>query len=150
MKKVNPLSVKIKIRYYSDKLHRLEKISKGDWIDLRSNINISLKSGQYYMIPLGVSMKLPDGYEAHIVPRSSTFKKWGLIQTNHMGVIDNSYSGNHDQWHMPVLATRDTDIKLNDRICQFRIVENQPEIEFEEVESLDDKDRGGFGSTGSN
>ena len=95
-------------------------------------------------------MKLPDGYEAHIVPRSSTFKKWGLIQTNHMGVIDNSYSGNNDQWHMPVLATRDTDIRLNDRICQFRIVENQPEIEFEEVESLDDKDRGGFGSTGSN
>ena len=144
------MSAKIKIRYYSDKLHRLEKISKGDWIDLRSNINISLKAGQYYMIPLGVSMKLPDGYEAHIVPRSSTFKKWGLIQTNHMGVIDNSYSGNHDQWHMPVLATRDTDIKLNDRICQFRIVKNQPEIEFEEVESLDDKDRGGFGSTGSN
>ena len=144
------MSVKIKIRYYSDKLHRLEKISKGDWIDLRSNINISLKAGQYYMIPLGVSMKLPDGYEAHIVPRSSTFKKWGLIQTNHMGVIDNSYSGNNDQWHMPVLATRDTDIRLNDRICQFRIVENQPEIEFEEVESLDDKDRGGFGSTGSN
>lgn len=144
------MSAKIKIRYYSDKLHRLEKISKGDWIDLRSNINISLKAGQYYMIPLGVSMKLPDGYEAHIVPRSSTFKKWGLIQTNHMGVIDNSYSGNHDQWHMPVLATRDTDIKLNDRICQFRIVKNQPEIEFEEVESLDNKDRGGFGSTGSN
>ena len=95
-------------------------------------------------------MILPDNYEAHIVPRSSTFKKWGIIQTNHCGIVDNSYSGNNDQWLMPVLAIRDTEIKINDRICQFRIIERQPEIEFEEVERLNDTDRGGFGSTGSN
>lgn len=95
-------------------------------------------------------MKLPDGYEAHILPRSSTFKKWGIIQTNHMGVIDNSYSGNNDIWGMPVRAMEDTEIKVNDRICQFRIMKKQPELEFIEVDHLDGADRGGFGSTGAN
>lgn len=95
-------------------------------------------------------MKLPDGYEAHIVPRSSTFKKWHIIQTNHMGIIDNSYSGNNDIWSMPVLATEDTIINLNDRICQFRIVEKMDEVCFEEVDHLDSENRGGFGSTGAN
>lgn len=107
-----------------------------------------MKKGEFKIIALGVSMKLPEGYEAHIVPRSSTFKKWGIIQTNHMGVIDNSYSGNNDIWCMPVIAERDTEIKTNDRICQFRIVKKQPEIEFVEVDYLSGADRGGFGSTG--
>ena len=100
------------------------------------------------MIPLGVAMKLPEGYEAHIVPRSSTYKNYGLIQTNHMGVVDESYCGDNDQWHMPVFALRDTVIHVNDRICQFRIMEHQPKIVFEEVEALSAPDRGGFGSTG--
>ena len=93
-------------------------------------------------------MKLPEGYEAHVVPRSSTFKNFGVIQTNHMGVIDGSYCGDNDMWRMPVLAVRDTQIHVNDRICQFRIMKNQPAINFNEVERLEETDRGGFGSTG--
>lgn len=93
-------------------------------------------------------MKLPEGYEAHVVPRSSTFKNFGIIQTNHMGVIDGSYCGDNDMWRMPVLAVRDTQIHVNDRICQFRIMKNQPEINFDEVKHLEETDRGGFGSTG--
>ncbi len=100
------------------------------------------------MIPLGVAMELPAGYEAHVVPRSSTFKNFGIIQTNHQGVIDASYCGDHDQWFMPVYAVRDTEIHVNDRICQFRIMENQPRITFDEVAHLDHADRGGHGSTG--
>ena len=93
-------------------------------------------------------MKLPEGYEAHVVPRSSTFKNFGVIQTNHMGVIDGSYCGDNDMWRMPVLAVRDAQIHVNDRICQFRIMKNQPAINFNEVERLEETDRGGFGSTG--
>ena len=140
----------IKIKYHNPDLERIEKISIGDWIDLRASENVTLKAGESRIISLGVSMKLPDRYEAHIVPRSSTFKKWGIIQTNHMGVIDNSYSGNNDVWGMPVYAIRDTEIKVNDRICQFRIVKRQPEVDFIEVDKLDGADRGGFGSTGVN
>ena len=144
----------IKVKYFNDtdghSVAPLEKIEKGDWIDVRSNKNISLHKGDFVMIPLGIGMKLPDGYEAHLVPRSSTFKKWGIIQTNSIGVIDNSYSGDNDQWMMPVYATRDTFIMKNDRIAQFRIVEKQPIIGFERVDKLDDVDRGGFGSTGTN
>ena len=121
---------------------------KSDWIDLRAAEDVSLKQGEFRLIPLGVAMKLPTGYEAHIVPRSSTFKNFGIIQTNHQGVVDGSYCGDNDQWFMPVYAVRDTQIALNDRICQFRIVENQPKILFKEVSSLSGADRGGFGSTG--
>lgn len=99
-------------------------------------------------IPLGVGMKLPEGYEAHIVPRSSTFKNYGIIQLNHMGVVDSSYSGDNDQWMMSVYALRDTEIHMNERICQFRIVKEQPEIEFVEVDHLGNVDRGGFGTSG--
>ncbi|MBR4140140.1 MAG: dUTP diphosphatase [Lachnospiraceae bacterium] len=139
----------IQIKYFTDEIEKLTYIDgKSDWIDLRAAKEMELKAGQYAMIPLGVAMKLPEGYEAHIVPRSSTYKNYGLIQTNHMGVVDESYCGDNDQWHMPVYALRDTVIHVNDRICQFRIMEHQPKIVFEEVEALSAPDRGGFGSTG--
>lgn len=139
----------IKIRYLSDKIEKLrDGGGKSDWIDLRSAADIALKKGDFCLVPLGVAMRLPDGYEAHVVPRSSTFKNFGIIQTNHMGVIDNSYSGDGDEWKMPVLAVRDTEIHVNDRICQFRIVKRQPQILFEETDHLGGEDRGGFGSTG--
>lgn len=139
---------KIKIKYFDNEIDKIEKISKGDWIDLRSAETIHLKKGEFHLIPLGVGMKLPDGYEANIVPRSSTYKHFKVLQTNCFAVIDNSYSGDSDQWMMPVIAMEDTTINKNDRICQFRINEIQPEIEFEVVEHLDDVSRGGFGSTG--
>ena len=139
---------KVKIKYFDNKIDKIEKISKGDWIDLRSAETVHLKKGEFHLIPLGVGMKLPDGYEANIVPRSSTYKHFKVLQTNCFAVIDNSYSGDSDQWMMPVIAMEDTTINKNDRICQFRINEIQPEIEFEVVEHLDDVSRGGFGSTG--
>ena len=142
---------KIKIKYLSDKIEKLHYIDgKSDWIDLRCAEDIILKKGEFRLIPLGVAMALPKGYEAHIVPRSSTYKNFGIIQTNHMGVVDESYSGNGDQWYMPAYALRDTEIKANDRICQFRIMEHQPPISFEECDDLGNEDRGGIGSTGRN
>lgn len=137
----------IKIKYFTD-IEHIEKISQGDWIDLRAAETVSLSKGEFKLISLGVGMILPDGYEAHIVPRSSTFKKFHIIQTNHMGIIDNSYCGEQDEWKFPALAVEDTIINKNDRICQFRIVKKQPEIVFEQVEKLSDNSRGGFGSTG--
>ena len=121
---------------------------KSDWIDLRAAERIELKAGEFKLIPLGIAMQLPKGYEAHIVPRSSTFKNYGIIQTNHCGIVDESYCGNNDQWFMPAYALRDTVIEVNDRICQFRIMENQPKLLFTRVEHLESPDRGGFGSTG--
>ena len=138
----------IKIKYHNPSMTKPTKSTVGDWIDLRAAETVEMKAGDFKIISLGISMKLPEGYEAHIVPRSSTFKKWGILQTNHMGVVDNSYSGDNDIWGMPVLAMRDTVIKENDRICQFRIIKRQPKIEFVEADHLDDVDRGGFGSTG--
>ena len=139
----------IKIKYHTDEIEKLRYIDgKSDFIDLRSAEDVEIKAGEFKLISLGVSMELPKGYEAHIVPRSSTFKTWGIIQTNSMGVIDESYRSDSDIWKMPVYATRDTIIHKNDRICQFRIIDNQPKIEFEEVEHLEGVDRGGFGSTG--
>lgn len=141
----------IEIKYHDDELVKLNYIDgKSDWIDLRSAEDVVLKKGEFKLISLGVSMKLPKGYEAHIVPRSSTFKNFGIIQVNSVGIVDYSYSGDKDIWKYPVLATRDTEIHKNDRICQFRIVENQPMIIFNEVIKLDDTNRGGFGSTGIN
>lgn len=137
----------IKIKYFTD-IEQIEKISQGDWIDLRAAETVNLSKGEFKLISLGVGMILPDGYEAHIVPRSSTFKKFHIIQTNHMGIIDNSYCGEQDEWKFPALAVEDTVINKNDRICQFRIVKKQPEIVFEQVEKLSDTSRGGFGSTG--
>jgi dUTPase len=139
----------IKIKYFTDKIEKLAYIDgKSDWIDLRAAEDVELKKGEFRLIPLGVAMELPTGYEAHVVPRSSTFKNFGIIQTNHQGVIDCSYCGDNDQWFMPVYAVRDTQIRVNDRICQFRIMENQPKIVFNEVKRLNNEDRDGFGSTG--
>ena len=141
----------IKIKYHTDEIEKLRYIDgKSDWIDLRSAEDVELKAGEFKLISLGVSMELPKGYEAHVVPRSSTFKTWGILQTNSMAVIDESYCGDNDIWRYPVYATRDTVIHKNDRICQFRIIEHQPTIEFDEVEHLDGEDRNGFGSTGKN
>ena len=139
----------IKIKYLNDSIEPLRYIDgKSDWIDLRAAEEVEFKTGEYKLIPLGVAMCLPKGYEAHVVPRSSTFKNYGLMQTNHMGVIDSSYCGDNDWWYVPMYATRDVTVHAGDRICQFRIMESQPKIDFIQVEHLDGEDRGGFGSTG--
>lgn len=139
----------IMIKYFTDKIDKLTYVDgKSDWIDLRAAEEVTLKAGEFRLIPLGVAMQLPAGYEAHIVPRSSTFKNFGIIQTNHCGVIDESYCGDKDQWYFPAYALRDTQIHVNDRICQFRIMEHQPTIQFEETEKLEGANRGGIGSTG--
>lgn len=153
----------IKIKYFDKEIEKIAAIEKGCWIDLRAAKDITLKAGESMLIPLGVAMELPIGYEAYLAPRSSTFKNYGIIQTNHLGIIDGfatdeqgnvipgtGFCGDNDQWHMPVYALRDTVIKKNDRICQFRIVKKQPDIQFVEVENLSNIDRGGIGSTGIN
>lgn len=138
------------IKYFTDKIDKLTYIDgKSDWIDLRASETVELTAGEFKLIPLGVAMQLPVGYEAHIVPRSSTFKNYGILQTNSCGIVDGSYCGDDDMWKMPVYAVRDTKIEINERIAQFRIVENQPKIEFKEVKSLLNSNRGGFGSTGT-
>ncbi len=143
--------MKIKIKYLSDKIEKLKFIEgKSDWMDLRAAEEISMKAGEFKLIPLGIAMELPKGYEAHVVPRSSTFKNYGIIQTNSMGIIDESYCGDNDQWFMAAYALRDTQIHINDRVCQFRIMEHQPSFELEEVTTLGNADRGGHGSTGKN
>lgn len=137
----------IEIKYHEDILP-IEVNPKGDWIDLRAAEDLEMKAGEFRLISLGVSMKLPEDYEAHIVPRSSTFKNWSIIQANHMGVVDNSYCGDNDIWKFPAIALRDTTIYKNDRICQFRIVEKQPRLKFMQVDRLGGENRGGFGSSG--
>ena len=141
--------VELKIRYISKEIEKLRYIDVvSDWIDLRSAENVSLKAGESRLIRLGIAVELPQGYEAHIVPRSSTYKNFGILQTNHFGVVDHSYCGDEDEWKYPVLAMRDTEIHVNDRICQFRIMKNQPKLVFTEVEHLTGASRGGFGTTG--
>ena len=139
----------IKVKYFSDDMEPLCYVDgKSDWIDLHTAEEVTLKAGEFRLIPLGVAIALPEGWEAHIVPRSSTFKNYGILQTNSMGVVDCSYCGDNDQWRMPVYATRDVTIEKGARICQFRIMKNQPQLEFLTVDHLDGPDRGGFGSTG--
>ena len=141
----------IRIKYHTDKIDRLCYVDgKSDWIDLRSAEDVKLKAGEHRLISLGISVQLPEGYEMIIAPRSSTFKNFGLIQTNSIGIIDESYCGDDDILRMPVYALRDTEVHVNDRIAQFRILKHQPAIEFDEVESLGNESRGGFGSTGKN
>lgn len=140
--------LEIKVKYFTD-VEPIKYIeNKSDWYDLRSAIDIELKQGEFKLIPLGIGIKLPKGYEALVAPRSSTFKNYGVIQTNSIGIIDETYCGDNDQWYYPVLAMRDTAIHKNDRICQFRIISHQPEHNIVTVTKLDDTDRGGFGSTG--
>ncbi len=138
--------MRILINYHGN--NPIDKISVGDWIDLRAAEDVDMKKGEYKKISLGVSMKLPEGYEAHVSSRSSTFQKWGIMLTNGIGIIDNSYSGDNDIWMYPAIAIKDTHINKGDRIAQFRIVKKQPEIEFISVDHLEGPDRGGFGSTG--
>lgn len=152
----------IRIKYF-DKATKLKKITKGNWIDVYANKDVFVKCGERAMVPLGLALELPEGWEGHLAPRSSTFKTWGIIQTNSVGVVDDTYIGDNDQWHMPVYCLQGKDIESDDngeeikgtwirkgdKIGQFRIMEVMPEIEFEEVESFGNKDRGGFGTTGT-
>lgn len=153
--------MKIRIKYFEEAT-RLKKIAKGNWIDVYANKDMFVKEGERAMIPLGFALELPEGWEGHLAPRSSTFKTWGIIQTNSVGVVDDTYIGDSDQWHMPVfcLQGKDTNIadgveekgtwiKKGDKVAQFRIMEVMPEIELEEVETFGNDDRGGFGSTGT-
>lgn len=142
------MAKQIKVKYFDKEIEKIEKIAIGDWIDLRAAATIELSQFEYKLIPLGIGMKLPAGYEANVVPRSSTFKNFGILQTNSYAVIDESYCGNDDQWFFPALAMRDTVIQKGDRICQFRINKKMEQIEIMEVEELDEVSRGGLGSTG--
>jgi dUTP pyrophosphatase len=137
----------IKIRYVRD-IQKIERFNVGDWIDLRAAEEVSIKGGQFKLIPLGVAMELPHGYEALVAPRSSTFKNCGILLANSIGIIDESYKGDNDEWHFPAYAVRDTTIHKNERICQFRIIKHQPLIHLKEVDHLGNDDRGGIGSTG--
>lgn len=139
----------IEIKYFSKEITPIKAIENGDLIDLRAAEDIYLRKGEYYQIPLGIGMKLPKGYEAHVYPRSSTYKNYHVIQANGVSIIDNSYSGDNDQWFYPIIALEDTHIPLDARICQFRIFRNMEKIVPITVTSLDDNDRGGFGSTGT-
>lgn len=141
--------LQVDVRYFHKGVPRIKPLVNGDWIDLALPDSVSLFAGDFRLLPLGVAMRLPKGYEALVAPRSSTFVKYGLMQANSLGVIDNSYSGSNDQWHFPAYATRDVVIPAGTRICQFRLVRNQPQVRLVEVDRLDDTDRGGFGSTGA-
>lgn len=142
--------MKIKVKYFDKEIDKLEKIAVGDMVDLRIAETVDLKNGESKIVRLGVGMKLPQGYHAEVYPRSSTFKNYGVLLTNSVGVIDNSYCGEEDEWRAHLLAIRDTTIWKNDRILQFKIVKNEEKMEFEEVEHLDEVSRGGYGSTGKN
>ena len=143
------VEAKLKIKYHVKELEKLRYIDgKSDWIDLRVAVNVSMKQGEYRLISMGISVEIPKGYEMLIVPRSSAYKNFGILQTNAMGVVDESFCGDNDIIHMPILAMRDTEIHINDRIGQFRLMPHQPEVHFIEVDHLDNEDRGGFGTTG--
>ena len=141
--------MQIKIKYFDKEMPKLELIEgKSDWVDLRVMEDVELRAGEFKLLPLGVAMELPEGYEAHVVPRSSAFKNYGILQTNSFGVIDESYKGDKDMWRFPAYATRDIKINKYDRICQFRIQKKMPSFTFNEVEILENENRDGFGSTG--
>nr|DAL89974.1 MAG TPA: dUTPase [Caudoviricetes sp.] len=150
IKKLIGKSFTIPIKYHNPELTHLQKIdgNKSDWIDLRAAEKVTLKKGEIRRISLGISMQLPENYEAHILPRSSAPEKFGIIMAHSQGIIDNSYCGDDDVWSFLALAIRDTTIYVNDRIAQFRIYQNQPSISFVPVNTLGNPNRGGFGSTG--
>ena len=138
----------IKIKYVREGMEKIEQINNGDWIDLRIAEDVHLKPNEFRLLPLGVAMTLPTNHEALLIPRSSTFKKYGILQANSIGLIDETYCGENDEWQLPVYATREVYIPKNTRICQFRILKHQPTVALVEVEHLSNTDRGGFGSTG--
>ena len=141
----------IDILYHSDEIERLKYIDgKSDWIDLRAAADIEMKAGEFRLIPLGIAVRLPEGYEAYVVSRSSLYRNYGIIQANSFGIVDETYCGDNDEWFFPAIALRDTIVHTNDRICQFRIQKHQPPVEFVVREHLSDTDRGGFGTTGLN
>lgn len=177
------MKLKIKVKRLNCNIELPTIIEKGEWVDLRSSSTVTLKAPQsetlkshrvgdnrvYYrnvnfdsiLIPLGIAMKLPDGFEAIVAPRSSTYNKFGIIQTNSLGIIDNSYCGNEDEWQFPATALRETTINTGDRICQFRIQLSQKAtiwqrlkwlfssgIKIVEVDNLSNNNRSGIGSTG--
>lgn len=152
--------MKIRIKYFEGAT-KLNKIKKGNWIDVYANDDVFVRLNERAMIPLGFALELPEGWEGHLAPRSSTFKTWGIIQTNSVGVVDDTYIGDNDQWHMPVYCLQAKDVEVIDgleekgswirkgnKIGQFRIMEVMPEFELEEVECFGNEDRGGFGTTG--
>lgn len=145
-----PKKLTILVRYFDKDLPKIEKIEKGDWVDLRAAEDVELKQGENKLIPLGVAMSLPFGYEGHLLPRSSTIKNFGIVMANSQGIVDESYRGNDDEWKFNALAVRDTKILKGDRIAQFRIVEKMPQVNIVEVDELKAPNRGGFGSTGKN
>ena len=146
--------MEISIKYFAnsmgDKVRKIFRVTNGDWIDLRAAEDVAMKKGELRLISLGVGMILPDGYEAWVLPRSSTPRRFGINSANSMGIIDNSYNGNDDQWGFMAYAIRDTVIHKDDRICQFRVIRNQPRLWFKAVTCLKEISRGGFGSTGRN
>lgn len=142
------MAKEIKIKYLNNETEKINKIKVGDWLDLRTAEDIILSQNEYKLIRLGVCMELPNGYEAHVLPRSSTFKNFGIIMANSMGIIDNSYCGDNDEWRFPAYATRRVVIPKGSRIAQFRIIKRMESIDFIEVETLGNSNRGGFGSTG--
>lgn len=148
--------MKLRIKYFKGAT-KLEKIAKGNWIDVYARVSTFIPQGEYGVVPLGFALELPKGYEGHLAPRSSTFKTWGVIETNSFGIIDDTYIGDNDEWGMPFYCLvgkhilngkRGTHIRKGDKIGQFRIMEVMPPLEFEEVEILGNPDRSGFGSTG--
>jgi dUTP pyrophosphatase len=143
-------TLEILVKYHDKDLGKIEKFPVGDWVDLRAAERVDMDMFDNKIISLGISMKLPEGYEAHVLPRSSTFRRWGILMTNSMGIIDESYCGNNDVWGFSALAMRETTIFKGDRICQFRIVKKMPEVKFTEVDDMEDPDRGGWGSSGVN
>ena len=137
----------IKVKYLPN-AHILKQTNLGDWIDLYVYKDTTLKKFERKYINLGIALELPKGYEAIIAPRSSTYKNWGIIQTNSIGIVDNSYCGDNDIWMFPALAFKDVTIPAGTRICQFRILKSQPKLNFISVDSLGNNTRGGLGSTG--
>lgn len=152
--------MELRIKYFKGAT-KLKQIEKGNWIDVYARKDVFVPEGERAMVPLGFALELPKGYEGHLAPRSSTFKTWGVIQTNSVGVVDDTYIGDNDEWMMPVYClqgkneilrgtgkNKGTLIHQGDKIGQFRIMESMPQIVFNEVESLENEDRGGFGTTG--
>jgi dUTP pyrophosphatase len=138
---------RIKVKY-KENSPELTQTDKGGCIDLYNYNDLTLKRGEFGFIDFGIAIELPQGYDAIILPRSSTFKKYGLLLTNSAGYIDNSYNGDNDYWLGCVYATRDIQIPAGTRCFQFRLVKTQPSLQIVSVDSLGNEDRSGFGSSG--